>query len=123
MGNKASKPEPCFDAAICEPWVEYVARECENVGNRVVDASIKAGLDGLVGTTKSAELLNIWTRVNDRLNGTGYKWDKTQPDTKLVNQTSFTDGFTNYEGFKEGASNNDCVECSCSAAAEKIIAE
>jgi hypothetical protein len=123
MGNKASKPEPCFDAVICEPWVEYVAYECEKVGNKLVDKSIIAGLDGLVGTAKAKEMLKIWTDVNNRLNGTGnYKWDTTQPDTILVNETGFSDGFTNYEGFQEGAQNKDkCVEDDCATAAYKMI--
>ena len=123
MGNKASKPEPCFDAAICEPWVEYVAYECEKVGNRLVDKSITAGLNGLVGTAKATEMMNIWTNVNNRLNGTSKnKWDNTQPDTILVNETGFSDGFTNYEGFQEGAANKDeCVEDNCIAAAYKMI--
>jgi hypothetical protein len=125
MGNKSSKPEPCFDAAICEPWVEYVAYECEKVGNKLVDKSIMVGLDGLVGTAKAKEMLKIWKDVNNRLNGTGnYKWDITQPDTILVNETGFSDGFTNYEGFQEGAENKDkCVEDDCATAAYKMIAE
>jgi len=125
MGNKASKPEPCFDAAICEPWVEYVAYECEKVGNKLVDKSIMAGLDGLVGTAKAKEMMKIWTDVNNRLNGTGNnKWDITQPDTILVNGTGFSDGFTNYEGFQEGAENKDkCVEDDCATAAYKMIAD
>jgi hypothetical protein len=123
MGNKSSKPEPCFDAAICEPWVEYVAYECEKVGNKLVDKSIMAGLNGLVGTTKATEMMNIWTNVNNRLNGTSKnKWDNTQPDTILVNETGFSDGFTNYEGFQEGAANKDnCVEDDCVLAAYKMI--
>jgi hypothetical protein len=123
MGNKSSKPEPCFDAVICEPWVEYVAYECEKVGNKLVDKSIMAGLDGLVGTAKAKEMMKIWTNVNNRLNGTGNnKWDITQPDTILVNETGFSDGFTNYEGFQEGAQNKDkCVQDDCATAAYKMI--
>jgi len=125
MGNKSSKPDPCFDAVLCEPWVEYVAYECEKVGNKLVDKSITAGLDGLVGTAKATEMLKIWTNVNNMLNGTGnYKWDTTQPDTILVNETGFSDGFTNYEGFQEGAENKDkCVEDDCATAAYKMIAD
>jgi hypothetical protein len=125
MGNKSSKPQPCFDAVICEPWVEYVAYECEKVGNKLVDKSIIAGLNGLVGTAKATEMLKIWTNVNNMLNGTGnYKWDTTQPDTILVNETGFSDGFTNYEGFQEGAENKDkCVEDDCATAAYKMIAD
>jgi hypothetical protein len=125
MGNKSSKPEPCFNAAICEPWVEYVAYECEKVGNKLVDKSIMVGLDGLVGTAKAKEMMKIWTDVNNRLNGTSKnKWDNTQPDTILVNETGFSDGFTNYEGFQEGAENKDkCVEDDCAIAAYKMIAD
>jgi hypothetical protein len=67
--------------------------------------------------------MNIWTNVNNRLNGTSKnKWDNTQPDTILVNETGFSDGFTNYEGFQEGAANKDnCVEDDCVLAAYKMI--
>lgn len=113
MGAKNSRPvETCADPAECEPQVAYVKRECEKVGSNVLHRVMQNSVISLVGVTNGTEILNAY---NSARGNRIFRWDTIYPELTIM-------GFKNYEGFKEGASNN-CVECSCSAAAEKIIAE
>jgi metal-responsive CopG/Arc/MetJ family transcriptional regulator len=109
MGGSPSKSVPvCFSPALCEPQVEYVKRECEKVGNNILHSTLRRVIIALAGETYGNQILGSY-------NGGQHNWDTIQPEVMA--------GFKNYEGFVEGAANNDCVKCSCSVAAEKIIAE
>jgi hypothetical protein len=113
MGAKNSRPAPvCADTVECEPQVAYVKRECEKVGANVLHKVMQNSLISLVGISNGTEILNAY---NSARGNRIFRWDSIYPELTIM-------GFKNYEGFKEGASNK-CVECSCSAAAEKIIAE
>ena len=113
MGANNSRPvETCSAPVECEPQVAYVKRECEKVGSNVLHSVMQNSLITLVGISNGTEILNAY---NSARGNRIFKWDTIYPELTIM-------GFKNYEGFKEGASNN-CVECSCSAAAEKIIAE
>ena len=114
MGGNNSRSAPvCHLPVECEPQVAYVKRECERAGNGALQETLRRAIIAIAGPSYGNQILN---RYNQSLGNTQpYAWDNIQPNVIL--------GFKNYEGFKEGASNNDCVECSCSAAAEKIIAE
>lgn len=113
MGGSPSKSVPvCYSPALCEPQVEYVKRECEKVGNNILHLTLRRVIISLAGETYGNQILGSY---NPALGGGQHNWDTIQPEVMA--------GFKNYEGFVEGAANNDCVKCSCSAAAEKIIAE
>ena len=113
MGNNNSRSEPvCYSPALCEPQVAYVKRECEKVGRNVLHLTLRRAIIAIAGETYGNEILNAY---NPTLGTQQYNWDTIQPEIIA--------GFKNYEGFVEGATNNDCVECSCEAAAEKMIAE
>ena len=114
MGGNNSRSAPvCHLPVECEPQVAYVKRECERAGNGALQETLRRAIIAIAGPSYGNQILN---RYNQSLGNTQpYAWNNIQPNVIL--------GFKNYEGFKEGASNNDCVECSCSAAAEKIIAE
>lgn len=113
MGANNSRPvETCSAPVECEPQVAYVKRECEKIGSNVLHRVMQNSLITLVGISNGTEILNAY---NSARGNRIFKWDTIYPELTIM-------GFKNYEGFKEGASNN-CVECSCSAAAEKIIAE
>ena len=107
MGGNSSKNERCYNPANCEPQVAYVNRECGRAGRNALQATLDRAIVAVAGPDFG----------NTILNPPQHKWDSIQPELELMM------GFKNYEGFKEGASNNECVECSCEAAAEKIIAE
>ena len=107
MGGNSSKNERCYNPANCEPQVAYVNRECGRAGGNALRATLGRAIVAVAGPDFG----------NTILNPPQHKWDSIQPELELMM------GFKNYEGFKEGASNNECVECSCEAAAEKIIAE
>ena len=114
MGGNSSKPvQACADPVDCEPQVAYVKRECEKAGNGALQDTLQRVIFSIAGPTYGNQILNAYNPSLGNIQQ--YKWNNIQPDVIL--------GFKNYEGFKEGVSNNDCVECSCSAAAEKIIAE
>ena len=123
MGNKNSRPVSCSLPTNCQPYVEPVAKACEDAGSSVVDKSVRAGLVSLVGATKAAELTTIWADVNGTSSRSlrNQRWEQIQPTTVAVTETGTAGAFTNFEGFKEGASNNECVEGSCAEAAAKII--
>lgn len=110
MGGNSSKPQRCYHPAACEPQVAYVKRECEKTGQNALNVTLQRAITSIAGPTYGNQIFN-------GLNPTQHKWNSIQPELELMM------GFKNYEGFKEGASNNDCVECSCEAAAEKIIAD
>jgi len=110
MGGNNSRSNTCLIPVDCEPYVEVVANECEKAGQNALDSGISSGIDALLGPDLGSDLINIW---NTALENNSSKWNIIYPDIVL--------GFKNYEGFKEGASNNECVECSCSDAARKII--
>jgi metal-responsive CopG/Arc/MetJ family transcriptional regulator len=113
MGGSPSKSVPvCYSPALCEPYVEYVKRECEKVGNNILHSTLRRVIIALAGETYGNQILGSY---NPALGGGQHNWDTIQPEVMA--------GFKNYEGFVEGAANNDCVKCSCSTAAEKIIAE
>ena len=114
MGGNNSRSAPVCNLPInCEPQVAYVKSECEKAGNGALQETLRRAIIAIAGPSYGNQILN---RYNQSLGNTQpYAWNNIQPNVIL--------GFKNYEGFKEGASNNDCVECSCSAAAEKIIAE
>jgi metal-responsive CopG/Arc/MetJ family transcriptional regulator len=113
MGGSPSKSVPvCYSPALCEPQVEYVKRECEKVGRNILHLTLRRVIIALAGETYGNQILGSY---NPALGGGQHKWDTIQPEVMA--------GFKNYEGFVEGAANNDCVKCSCSVAAEKIIAE
>ena len=115
MGGKPSKSVPaCADPVECEPQVAYVKRECERAGQGALEDTIRRVIIAIAGPTYGNQILNAYNPSLGN-NTRQYNWNTIQPNITL--------GFKNYEGFKEGVSNNDCVECSCSAAAEKIIAE
>jgi hypothetical protein len=128
MGGSASKPAPvCYSPALCEPQVAYVKRECEKVGTNILHLTLRRAIIAIAGETLGNQILS---QYNPTLAGTRqYNWDTmpsdviaTKPEV-IATQPEVTAGFKNYEGFVEGATNNDCVECSCSAAAEKLIAK
>jgi len=113
MGGSPSKSVPvCYSPALCEPQVEYVKRECEKVGRNILHLTLRRVIIALAGETYGNQILGSY---NPALGGGQHNWDTIQPEVMA--------GFKNYEGFVEGAANNDCVKCSCSVAAEKIIAE
>jgi hypothetical protein len=113
MGGSPSKSVPiCFSPALCEPQVEYVKRECEKVGRNILHLTLIRVIIAIAGETYGNQILGSY---NPALGGGQHNWDTIQPEVMA--------GFKNYEGFVEGAANNDCVKCSCSVAAEKIIAE
>jgi metal-responsive CopG/Arc/MetJ family transcriptional regulator len=113
MGGSPSKSVPvCYSPALCEPQVEYVKRECEKVGRNILHLTLRRVIIAIAGETYGNQILSTY---NPALGGGQHNWDTIQPEVMA--------GFKNYEGFVEGAANNDCVKCSCSAAAEKIIAE
>jgi hypothetical protein len=116
MGGTPSKSAPvCYSPALCESQVPYVKRECEKVGVNILHLTLRRAIIAIAGPTYGNQILN---QYNSALAGTQqYNWDTMQPDVIAIA------GFKNYEGFVEGATNNDCVECSCSAAAENIIAK
>ena len=112
MGNNNSRSQPvCYSPVVCEPQVAYVKRECEKVGRNILHLTLRRAIIAIAGETYGNEILNAYNPELGRTNN----WDTIQPEIIA--------GFKNYEGFVEGATNNDCVECSCEAAAEKMIAE
>ena len=113
MGGNNSKDVRCHHPIECEPQVAYVKRECEKAGNGALQKTLNRAILAIAGPNYGNQILNKYNPLLG--NAQHHAWNNRQPNLIL--------GFKNYEGFKEGASNNDCVECSCSAAAEKIIAE
>ena len=113
MGGNNSKGGRCHNPIDCEPQVAYVKRECEKAGNGALQETLNRAILAIAGPNYGNQILNKYNPLLG--NAQHHAWNNRQPNLIL--------GFKNYEGFKEGASNNDCVECSCSAAAEKIIAE
>jgi hypothetical protein len=122
MGQTPSAPVApvCYNPAVCEPEVAYVARECNKVGTNILHLTLRRAIIAIAGETYGNQILS---QYNPALAGTRqYGWDTMQSDV-IATQLDETAGFKNYEGFVEGATNNGCVECSCSAAAEKLIAK
>ena len=116
MGNNNSRwaaTPACYSPALCESEVAYVKRECEKVGKNALHLTLRKAIIAIAGYDYGNQILN---RYNPELGGTRHNWDTLQPEIT-------TAGFKNYEGFVEGASNNDCIKCSCLEAAEKMIAE
>ena len=110
MGGKPSR-QSCPEPVACQPWVPYVAYECEKAGAQALDRTIEQGMKKLVGTETGNRLLRTYNSITG---SSAYAYDDIFPNTTISN-------FTNYEGFKEGM--GDCTECSCSEAAERIIAD
>ena len=139
MGQTPSAPVApvCYNPAVCEPEVAYVAGECNKVGKNILHLTLRRAIIAIAGETYGNQILS---QYNPTLAGTRkYKWDSMQSDVVATlpenvatlpenvepqpDETAGFAGFKNYEGFVEGATNNGCVECSCSAAAEKLIAK
>ena len=119
MGNKnstttKSAPPPCNSPSVCEPQVAYVKKQCEQAGKGALQETLRRTIIAIAGPIYGEQILNTYNPLSQKIIKQ-HRWDDMQPELLL--------GFKNYEGFKEGASNNNCVECSCSAAAEKIISE
>jgi len=110
MGANSSQ-QSCPEPVACQPWVPYVAYECEKAGADALDRTIELGIKKLVGTEAGARVLHMYNSITG---SSGYAFDGMFSYTRKAN-------FANYEGFKEGM--GDCTECSCSEAAEKIIAD
>jgi hypothetical protein len=122
MGQTPSAPVApvCYNPAVCEPEVAYVARECNKVGKNILHLTLRRAIIAIAGETYGNQILS---QYNPALAGTRqYSWDSMHSDV-VATLPDETAGFKNYEGFVEGATNNGCVECSCSAAAEKLIAK
>jgi hypothetical protein len=136
MGQTPSAPVApvCYNPAVCEPEVAYVASECNKVGTNILHLTLRRAIIAIAGETYGNQILS---QYNPALAGTReYEWDTWQSEVvatlpenvatlpeNVATLPDETAGFKNYEGFVEGATNNGCVECSCSAAAEKLIAK
>jgi hypothetical protein len=124
MGGNNSKEETCGEPYDCEVFVDRVARECDAEGSKALDTTLTNSISTILpkGPKNSAQTAN-YTSILQQLNGNAAApdWDGMQPT--VVANTSTISPFTNYEGFKEGASKIECVECDCAQAAEKIIAD
>lgn len=112
MGQGSSTS--CNIPVDCEPEVAYVRRECEKAGSNALESTIAAAMNGLFGPDLADQLITAYKNARNNVRS---QWELVQPD--VVSSRNI------YEGFKEGASNNneECVECSCSEAAAKIIAK
>jgi hypothetical protein len=106
MGASPSKPV-CFNPAFCEPLVAVVKQRCEKVGKNVLETILQRTFVAIAGPDFGNRISKLYDP---------HPWDELQPELSIS-------GFKNYEGFVEGASNNDCVKCSCYIAAAEIIAE
>ena len=107
MGQSPSRT-PCPVPVACKSWVPYVVRECEKAGSQALDRTIEEGIKKLVGRELGEQLIYRYSLI------TGYDpyaWKEFFPDSRLSTST-----------IVEGM-NDECVECSCSDAAEKIIAD
>ena len=129
MGNKQSRDDDCGEPVECISEVPRVAKECDDVGTFLVDKTIDNSIKDVLGPQNAAKYTDMLQQITSGKSSAA--WDEIQPDTvsglpisdNKSDSNAGTSGFTNYEGFKEGASNkNECVECSCVEAADKIIA-
>jgi len=133
MGAKNSKPK--CKVMNCESQVKRVMDACSAAGSRTVDATHTAVTTAIFGPV-------IANAANEALGSlepdpwlTSYVYTRpSNPENSIIPDDSITpesnggiagftnyEFYTNYEGFKEGNS-EECVSCSCEQAADTIIA-
>ena len=126
MGAKNTKPK--CEVANCEPQVRRVMEACAKAGGKAMDATYEATTTAIFGPEIASIALNS-SEPHPWL--TSYAYTRPNNPENSIIPESGSEGivgaepgselFTNYEGFKEGNS-EECASCSCDQAAETIIA-